>query len=261
MPNTIVDDTEKVIDDSGADKVVDDADKVADNADKVVDKVADKAQAGIDTILEKHNFTSIDDLEAALGKGQTLAELIGDRDAVKLVRDAEKLNKYEEAWKKEDQLKLQDEETPEETISRLTKEVTEKESQLKSRDMAAEDQKKIEKQIKNFEKTVTNEVSKEEFPEEMEKFLGIFTGLKHPALSVKLDDLAGAKSMAKNQVKLFRELEQVVIRRYIDGKAKIIDVKPVDTSDAPVDKGAKVGNLKDARKILRERVATLLKGK
>ena len=247
---TIVDETEKVIDDP-EETVVDDTD----------DKVTDDAQAGIDAILEKHNFTSVEDLEAALDSSTTLKDLIGDRDAVKLIRDAETLQNYEKTWAQEDRQKLADEETPEETVVRLTKELEQTSKALEGKNLADQDANRLQKQIKAFEKVVSGEVSKEDFPEEMEKFLGIFTGLKHPANKVKLDDLVGAKNMAKNQVKLLKELEQVIIRRYIDGKANIVDVEEIAATDAPVDKGKMTKNLKDARKILQEKVLLILKGK
>lgn len=263
MSDAIKDDTEKIIDDPSVkddkDKTVDDpVDKVVD--DKTKDKVVD-AKSSLDKILEKHEFGSIDDLETALESGKTLQELIGNKDAVKLVRDAETLNKYESDWAKEDELKLQDEETPEESIKRLTGEVKEAKKVLSARDTADEDAKKTQQQVTKFEQVINSAVSKEDIPKEFDKFLGLFMGLKHPVNAIKLTDLAGAKDHAKSQVKLFREFEQVAIRRYIDGKAKIVDVKETDTTDTPVNKGAKVESLKDARKILQERVSNILKGK
>lgn len=254
MTDAVIDTTEKIIDDPDLDKaVIDDPDKVSTDR--------DDAQSAVDLMLEKHNFASLEDLESALESGQTLKDMIGDRDAIKLVRDAETLAEHEQNWAKEDRLKLMDEETPEESIARLTKEISEKDAQLKSRDTADADAKKLEKRIRNFEKAITSEVDKEKLPKDLEKFLGIFTGLKHPVNSIQLDDLAGAANHAKSQVKLLRELEQVVIRRYIDGKAAVIDVPETDTTDAPVDKGKKVDNLDQARKILHERVTNLFKKK
>jgi len=250
---TITDETEKVIDDSQ----VEDDDQVIDDA----NEVAGDAQSGIESILEKHNFSSVEDLESALESGTTLQDLIGDRDAVKLVRDAETLQTYEKTWAKEDRAKLQDEETPEETIARLTTELSKTNESLANRGRADQDAERQEKQIKAFKKVISGEVDKEDFPKEMEKFLGIFTGLKHPANKVKLDDLAGAKSMAKSQVKLLKDLEQIVIRRYLDGKAKIIDVEETAATDVPVDKGKPVKTLKDARKILSDKVQAILKNK
>jgi len=220
---------------------------------------ADESEDRIQEILDKHGYDSLEDLEEQFENLKELQELIGNKDAKQLIEDSEYLAKVKAYWKEQEDLKKQEEESFEETLERYKKEREELEKKLEERDSQEAKKKaekeariKAEKLVESFNETVKAEIDKApELPKEYKPFLREFLGVDNPANEIDIGLKPEVRSMAKEGIKKFQELEQLIIRRYLDGKTSTPKITPA--GDPPVDKDKKPQNLKEARAALFEK--------
>lgn len=214
------------------------------------------AEDRIQGILDKFNVDSLEELEE---KWETLSEKdkkLGEHDVEKLIEDAEYLAKVKEFWKEQEEAKTQEGETADETIDRLAKEKKEVEQKLLDRDKKEADTKdhrdkavRADQMIKSFNSTVMAEIEgSKDLPKEYKPFLKEYLGVDNPANEINIGLKPEIRSMAKEGIKKFMDIEQVIIKRYLDGKIKTPVITSSDT--APVGTEVKPKNLKEARKQL-----------
>ena len=225
---------------------------------KIEDQAAE-SENRVQAILDKYGYDSYEDLEEDFGGLKELQDLIGKRDAKQLIEDSEYLAKVKEYWQQQEEVKKREEESFDETIARLEKERKELEGKLKDRDK--QEAKKKEQQeakeradslIKSFNSTVTEEIGKlKDFPKEYKPFLREYLGVDNPANEIDIGLKPEVRSMAKEGIKKFQEFEQLIIKRYLDGKVQTPKMTP-DAAQTPVDKEKKPKSLKEARKMLFE---------
>lgn len=248
MPETPTEETETVeeISDVGEEETSAIEEEIATTEDRIQD------------ILDKHGYDSLDDLEDQFENLKELQSIIGKRDAKKLIEDSEYLEKVKAYWKEQEDLKKREEESYEETADRYKKEIQDLEKQLKDRDKKdakrkEEKQAQVEadKLIRSFNSTVKSEIDKiQDFPKEYKPFLREFLGVDNPANEIDIGLKPEVRAMAKEGIKKFQDLEQLIIRRYLDGKTSIPKIS--STEETPVKKETKIGSLKDARSALFE---------
>ena len=269
MADEIKDDTKTVVDDGknldgkdqGTPVEKTDKEKAAEltaegKATSEVKAESEKSENRIQEILDKHGYDSIEDLEEGVGTLKELKTLIGDKDAKQLLEDSEYLAKVKEYWKQQEETQKLQDESLEETAQRLKEERDALEKKLNDRDSLdakkeaeKEEKKQAEKLIKSFNSTVLAEIdSIPELPKEYKPFLREFLGVDNPANEIDLGVKSEIKSMAKDGIKKFQTLEQLIIRRYLDGKISMPKITP--TEDAPVKSEKKPQNLKEARTAL-----------
>ena len=276
MTTDVKDDTTAVVNDK-EDTPVEDGKTTppADDLDKKDDLVTDKdfkdgqardddhvdeSEDRIQDLLDKHGFDSYEDLEESVNSLKELEGLIGKRDAKQLVEDADYLAKVKEFWKEQDELKKQEDETYEDTAKRLAKDKKELEQKLKDRDKEEaskkarrEVEKNTERLISSFNTTVNAEVDKaKDLPKEYKSFLKEYLGVDNPANEIDIGLKPEIRSMAREGIKKFQDLEQVIIRRYLDGKIEVPKITTTDGSQTPVDGEKKVKSMKEARSALYE---------
>jgi len=274
----VKDDTEQVIDKKeggdvkeekpqGTDVVDDDAletdDDATDDTDITDDDLTDddkisEAQDRVQDILDKYGYDSIEELEADHDSLKELQDTIGKHDANKLIQDAEYLAKVKEFWAEQDEAKKRDSETPDETIARLEREKKATEQKLKDRDKAdakkreqREQQAQAKKMLKSFNSTVIGEIDNiKDLPKEYKPFLKTFLGVENPMNEINIGVKPEVRKTAKNLIKDFRSFEQVVIKRYLDGKIEMPKITP--STETPVSTEKQPKNLAEARSFLRD---------
>lgn len=242
--------------DTSSDKTDTDEDK-----DKDKDKDDESGKFDVQEILDEYDLESPADIKDFIANLADLKGKIGDRDFDELVKKAETLDTYQQHWAKQEREKKKDGETPEETISRLEKELDDSHDEK----IKIVDQKKAseaaEKALDNFNDTVTSVIQADKsIAKEYVPFISEFLGVDNPVNEVDIENRADVRKIAKNGIKKLQAFEQVVIKRYREGKIKIPKVSSTKTSSPEIKtKGPK--NLKEARKIMHQSLSALLRKK
>lgn len=221
------------------------------------DKISE-AQDRVQDILDKFGYDSLEELEADHDSLKELQDTIGTRDANKLIEDAEYLMRVKEFWAEQDEAKKRDTETHDETIARLEREKKATEQKLKDRDKAdakkreqKEQQAQAKKMLKSFNSTVVGEIDNiKDLPKEYKPFLKTFLGVENPMNEINIGVKPEVRKTAKNLIKDFRNFEQIVIKRYLDGKIEMPKITPSPVTPVSSEKQPK--NLAEARSFLRD---------
>lgn len=191
-------------------------------------KQARAAEKRLTKVLEKSGFDSTEDLEKALDQGKSLQELIGTRDAKKLVEDADTLKKYQEYWALQDAQKQEDDEESEETITRLKQEAEDLKKELTQDKEATKATEASKKALKTYENEIGKIVETHSLPKDSNEMLKMLLGMDNPLLDVDITDSAAVQRSAKDVATKFltftKTLKQQAIDEYAAGKSKIIPI-------------------------------------
>ena len=193
-------------------------------------KKARAAEARVDKIIEKYGYDDIDELEAALDEGNTISELIGKRDAKKLIEDSQTLEKYREYWKEQKLKEQEAEETPDERADRLAKELKVLKQQTEEKDKTAKEKKALAAALVDYENVVENIVGQQKFSKEEAEMASLLLGVKNPFNVIDIEDKLAVKKMAKENTAKFKtfvdKIRQEAIDEYSKGKSKFIPISP-----------------------------------
>ena len=251
----VQDDTTKVVDD----KVSPDVDDKTLPPDEKT-QAAFKAQGELGSLLEDHGFDSVEDLVEAMQDGGKLKEGLGDLDLDEIKEKAQEMDRTRAYWADEKAKQVKDDEDPDDALVRLQKEVTEMKSSKKDEEDRKQGIQENQNALDGFAEEVTSFIKKQEdYPEEYRPFTELLLGVNNPANEIDITNKTATRKMCKDGVKTIRDFEQVVIKRYRDGKIKV----PSITKTEPVEPhpGKDVKNLKDARKVMTETLSKLFGGK
>jgi hypothetical protein len=253
--------SEQDVDGDGAGEETDtDGDGVG--ADSQPKGVTNKDQEFLTNLLLEHDLESPEQLGDFIKSLTGLKGKIGDFDVDDLIENKALMTKYQKHWAAQEAQKKKEGETSEETIARLEREISERDK----KDFQTQNQEKELKEARKALDTFNNTVSKTikgitNVPEEYRDFLGLFMGVNNPINEVDLKDRGRIIELTKKGAKQLLDFEQVIIKRYIEGKAEVPKVTPA--TDTATDTGEKpVKNIADARKRMTQVVlATLGKKK
>jgi|GEM_PF-4425215 len=202
----------------------------------------------ISTILDKHGLSSPEELAEFVDRIAERDGQIGDYDPEELLKAKNTLDAYQREWAKAEQEKLKASETPEQTIARLEREAAERENKNLQRAKQRQQSEAARKAVKTFTDVVTSTVKAEKLPSEYVPFIQEFMGVNNPVNDVNIQDRAAVKKLAKDYgIKRMLEFEQVVIKRYRDGKVEIPKVPDGASDQTPVTTDTKPKNLKESR--------------
>lgn len=202
-------------------------------------KAARAAEKRLGAILEEHGFDTPDELQDALESGQTLQELVGNRDTKKLIEDSETLQRYETHWAQQEALRKEEEETPEQTITRQKKELQDLRDSRKAKEEESQTLKNSEKSVEQYETEVTKVIDRSEDLTDDEKQLAKLTmGVGNDAMDIDVADLKGVRKATTSQVQLIRDvvkrIRQTAVDKYAKGKSDLTPVKGTDDGSTPV---------------------------
>ncbi len=218
-------------------------DKAAEGSDSATDKAKDKAlpydkdpkwlkaraaEKVLESILSDHEYDSPEDLVKALQSGKSLKELIGAKDAKKLLKDSETLKMYEDHWDQEEKDKKRDEESADETIKRLEGDNKNlKEGQRKEKE-DRDFQKAQKKALKRYGDEVSKHLDREGIPKDEAEVLKLHLGVDNPFNKVDLEDPKAVKEMiadsSKQFLKSIKAIKQQAVDEYAAGKSKIVPI-------------------------------------
>jgi hypothetical protein len=205
------------------------------------------AEKRVNDILEKAGLESLDDLESEIDSGRSIKEVLGQKDANQLIKDANRLKEIEAYWAEQEQLKLEEEEEPEDTIARLKKEKAEiKNSVQQSRKVEAEQKAAIEA-LDKFADVVDISVTKAGFEGEKADLVKEFLGVDNAFNEVDISDPNAVRGMVNSGIKklgqIIKTIEQNAVDAYAKGKGEIIPISP--SEPAPDTKPGKKVPLKE----------------
>ncbi len=216
--------------------------KSDDKGDKGTLSDADKNLQAIQGVLNDHELDSPEQLKDLLDRVADRDSKLGDNDLEELIENSELLKTYQKQWEKQEERKREDDETPEETISRLKKENKEIAKAAKVDEYRRQEADDSKRALKTFNSTVKSAVDgNKDVPKEYRSFLNEFMGVNNPINEVDLNDKAAIKKISKDAAKKLMDFSQLVIKQYRDGKA----VVPKMTSAAETSSPAPVKITKD----------------
>jgi hypothetical protein len=228
-----------------------DPDKGDPTKDPIEPKTKDEAQQVIDDIMEEHGFEDLDDLVEAVASTKEVAKKLGTRKLDDLIKAAETLEKLDQQYI--DQEEGETDEAKE--IARLKRENQALKAEKESDQETQNAREQALAGLKAHENLVASILEGQEIPVEHTDFLKTFLGVNSPVLDVDLDNKVAAKKIIRGMVKQYNDFVGTVIKSYTEGKVKIPDITPIDTT--PESKGKVISSLKDARRV----TAEILSGK
>lgn len=217
------------------------------------------AKIDVDTILDEHGLDSPEELQEWLKNYRDLKGRIGDQDFDEIVEGYETLQQYQQAWAEQEEAKLREKETPEETIARLEKEKADLTKKRKQEKQQVENAASAKKAIDNFNKTVSTVIEGSgDIPKEWRPFVAEFMGVDNPINEVDIEDRAAVRKITKAGVNKMKQFANLIIKQYADGKMEIPRVSNSETPTPSTAKPKQAKNLSEARKILHESIAGIL---
>ena len=191
-------------------------------------KAARAAEKALNTVLQEHGLLDVEELTEALKSGMTLKQLVGSRDAAKLIADSDELAKLSAKSEHDRRATQFANETPDETIARLT---TERDTAISDRDnvrTSVEERQQSERVIREYNADVEKVIGSLETPvsESEGKLLRLMLGVDNPANMISIEDRKAVREMAQAGITNFKGLVQAVKQQAIDeyaaGKSKLV---------------------------------------
>jgi hypothetical protein len=192
-------------------------------------KKAREAEKSLQDILQAHGLLNAEELKQALSEGLSLKQVLGDRDAKKLVEDSEYLAKVKQNWDQEKRSKEYENETPEQTIARLEREKEELRRGSEEFRSTVEEREHSKRILEGFKTEIDNVLGVVESDTplaEAEKALAkLYLGVDNPANMIDIEDRTAVRKMAQESLAKFQTLvlkiKQQAIDDYAAGKSKL----------------------------------------
>jgi len=204
----------------------------------------------VQSIMEDHGYADLDEMVADVATSKTLREDIGSKDVKKLLGAQDELDKIHAYWEEQKLLKeLQqgDDETSDEAIVRLQKQVLDvkkaKDDEINNTKSELEDKQFWATYDKNAISFIDNQ---EDVGDEGKEILSALLRNESFTKDVDLNKKSDIKKMNDEALKLVKELEDAAIQAYIDGKKKLTKISSSDDTVTTL-KEKKVKGLKDAK--------------
>ena len=197
-------------------------------------KAARAAEMRLEGVLEKYGFSSTEDMEAALESGESLKDVLGNRDAAQLVKDSETLAQAR-ARQEEDRLtKLEGDESEAETISRLKQTNADLHRTNEEREVNRQQLLNTDQALSTFNDRLASNVELEEGLSVSEKsLLSLHLGIDNPINEVDIEDLPTVTKVTQTGIKQFKTLvtaiKQTAIDEYAAGKSKLAPITKATT--------------------------------
>jgi hypothetical protein len=203
-------------------------------------KEARAAEKRLTELLEKHGFDSAEALEDALSDEQSLKDLLGDRDAKKLVEDSQELKTIKDFWAEEKAKEIEQNETADDRAKRLKDENRRLQNKIDQDEANRKAIKDNEAALRNYEKSVVNLLDATEGLSADERGLaGLMLGVDNPMDDVDILDTKAvtktAKQITEKLTKYISAVKQQAIDEYAKGKGELTPTPKVkDSTQSPV---------------------------
>jgi len=205
------------------------------------------------SLMEKNGLESVDDLVELVESGKKVKGKQVDLDRLdEIQKKAEKLDRYEEFWRDQEEQKRRATEEPEQTISRLEEQLKKKEAAEKHKEERRRQQEAAKQALQSYDREVQSLIKEMEIPKEQQNFISEFFGVGNPFNDIDITDRKAIKKLVADGIKKKEAYDQAIIQAYIKGKEGIPKVAATQAA-APTQDAPKV-MLKDARRIFAETI-------
>lgn len=207
-------------------------------------KAARQAEKSLQKLMADNDVEDLDDLIDLVQSGKKVIGKIDPDGLDEIIDKASTLARYEEYWDRQKEEERMAEEEPEETAARLAKENAALKAE-RNRQKAIEENQKA---LRNYDTAVLTGIKEAlpTLPPDQGKFLAEFMGVGNPALDVEITNKAAVTKVVRDGVKKFEKLKQQIIKDYLAGKDRIVDVPRIESGGVPG--SGEIKTLKDARK-------------
>jgi len=217
------------------------------------------SKVDVEEILDEFGLDSPADLKEFMGSLNEMRGKIGDNDLDTLLENSKTLEKYQADWQRQEEEKLREKETPEETIARLEKEKHQAITKNKTQAEKRKAQKAAEQALGEFTETIDSVIkSSKDLPEAYRPMLRKFMGIDNPVNEVDITDKAALRRLTKAGIKDMTAFAQQIIKDYRDGKTKIPNVTPTEPAGGEAAKGKEPKNLKEAKAMMMQSAAAMV---
>lgn len=216
----------------------------------------------IHDILDKHGLTSAEDLGEFIDNLAGLKGKLGDLNPDELIEAHKTLQSYHKEWSKQEREKQKEKETPEETIKRLESELESEQARKQRTEQTRKQSETAKEALATYGRVVQGVISADQsIPEEYHPFLKELLGVGSPVNEVDITDKAAARKLTREYgIKKLKEFEQLIIKRYREGKSGIPAVPPPAGGSPPVTAETKPKNLKESRALAHTMLSRLWGG-
>ena len=248
MGREVEDKTTEVIDDKETPVVVDTKEEPKGYEKDPKYKAATQTKEFLDEVMEDYGLESPEDLRTFIDNLSQMKGKIADKDLDELLEKPNTLDKYQAYWADQEESKRREEEEPDETISRLEKQLKEERTRQDREEQTQKEKKQAEKAVQEYNSEIRSFLNKQDnIPKEYIPFVSKFMGVDNPSNEVDLDNKSEIRKMSKQLLKDFEAFEQSVIKRYRDGKIEIPKVTSTDQAEPGRDGKPTYKNLKESK--------------
>ncbi len=155
----------------------------------------------------------------------SLKELIGSHDANKLLEDSKELQRINTYWDEQAALKREQEESPEETNTRLKNELQALKQKHENEDAQRKEIEANQQALRNYEQRVVDMVDDSKLSDSEKRVLTQLLGVENPIDNVEIDNPTAVKKAvdkaAQNFTDFIEQVKQQAIDDYAAGKSKL----------------------------------------
>lgn len=191
-------------------------------------------------ILADNGYNDMSELIADLQAGNSLAELLGTKDAgyvQELTDKATKWEKAEEYWAEQEALKLREGETKEETIERLEKSLRSERDARQEDRHGFEEMRATEEKLRAFNGDMSYMVEKSELGDTAKNILKLHLGVDNPMDDVDIGDRKSVRETAHTMIQQFADFikaeRQAAVDEYVKGRSSITPTPKPGSGNIP----------------------------
>jgi len=189
-----------------------------------------KLGKSVKELIKANGLEDVDELKDLINSGAKVKGKQVDLDRIdEILEKANTLDKYQNYWKQQEELRRRGAETPEETIARLQRDIENRDNE-NVRKMQQEREAKLAKEsIERYEREVSSQLeSFDDLTPEVREFLGWSLGIGNECNEIDINDRKAVKKIVNDGVKKYNDLVKTIkeqgIKEYLAGKASIPSV-------------------------------------
>lgn len=198
------------------------------------DNEAYKLGKSIKALMDANDLDDPDDLVELIESGKKVFGKKVDLDKIdEITKKAQTLDQYETYWKQQEELKRRNEETPEDTIKRLTKALEDSEVKHANREKTEREAKEAKDAVTFYESEVKNLLQdNEDLSTDEKAFMAWSLGVGNDCNEIQITDKKQIKRVISDGVKkynnLVKAIKETAVKEYLAGKTSIPKVPSSD---------------------------------
>jgi hypothetical protein len=230
--------------------------KVVDTTNETIhvedDQTLTTKQAGgeLDKFLKKGKFETLEDAWDAIEESRAMQEKLSGHDVEDLFRASEELARINAYWAQQKEKELRDDETEQETIDRLEKQLKAERERKSERDQQLEEAQEAKRVIKGFNDYTSSIIDEDDdIPNTHKPLMKLLCGVDNMMNEIDITKNSDIKRMKKEHAKVINKFAQSILDAAVKNSGKIL---PVSETVQPATKGVeptKAKSINEAEKL------------